>query len=72
MDTLENKELYYQCIKCGNIHRVKIDKVYDLGDDIYYATICPKCKEMRKHLFVGESEDEKYLYYDITLDSRYY
>lgn len=72
MDTLNNKERYYQCIKCGNIHRVNIEKTFDLGDDIYYAAVCPECREMRKHLFVGKSEDEKYLYYDVTLDSRYY
>ena len=68
MDTLERN---YQCTKCGKVHRVNIKKIYDLDDGLYYATYCPACKEVVKHLDVGLDEEISY-YYDVTLDERYY
>ena len=72
MDTLGHETRNYQCIKCGDIHNADINKVFDLGDDIYYATYCPACRGVVKHLDVGEDESEIYELYDNTLDSRYY
>ena len=69
MDTLERN---YQCTKCGKIHRVKIDKTFDLDDGIYYLTYCSRCKEMVRHLDVGANNSEISYYYDVTLDERYY
>jgi ssDNA-binding Zn-finger/Zn-ribbon topoisomerase 1 len=69
MDTLERN---YQCTKCGKIHRVKINKVWDLDDEIYYETYCPKCAEMVKHLDVGENELDMYELYDPVMDKRMY
>ena len=69
MDTLERN---YQCTKCGKIHRVKIDKTFDLDDGIYYLTYCRRCKEMVRHLDVGADDLELYELYDSVLDERYY
>lgn len=72
MDTLGHETRNYQCIKCGEIHNVNTNKVFDLGDDIYYATYCPHCKEVVKHLDVGEDVSEVYYWADPVLDERYY
>ena len=72
MDTLRHKESYYQCVQCGNIHKEYDDEMIDLDTDIYYATTCRSCRELTKHLCVGDTEDEIYELYDNTLDSRFY
>lgn len=72
MDTLGHETRNYQCIKCGKIHSVNINKVFDLCDDIYYAVYCSTCGGVEKHLDVGEDKSDRYLYYDPVLDSRYY
>ena len=72
MDTLRHKENYFQCIHCGDIHKEYSDEVIDLENQIHYVTVCPKCRQMRKHLDVGESESEIGYYADWTLDKRYY
>lgn len=69
MDTLERN---YQCTKCGKVHRVNIKKTFDLGDEIYYLTYCPACKEVVKHLDVGLDDSELYLWVDPVMDERYY
>lgn len=72
MDTIRQETQDYQCIKCGGIHSVDINKVFDLGDDIYYAVYCPKCRGLRKHLDLGTDKSDKYLYYDPILDEKMY
>ena len=59
---------FLQCTDCG--------KIYDVYDDIsiealYVHSCCPRCGHIRA-LNIGNSEDEKYLYYDVSLDERYY
>ena len=48
------------------------DEVIDLENEIHYVTVCPKCRQMRKHLDVGREESDIIYYADITLDKRYY
>ena len=72
MNTLGHETRDYQCIKCGEIHSVDKNKVFDLCDCIYYATYCPHCKEMVRHLDLGVDKSERYALYDVVLDERYY
>lgn len=72
MDTLGHETRDYQCIKCGKIHSANTNRIYDLGDDIYYVTYCPCCKEMVRHLDVGADKSEVYIWADPVLDERYY
>ena len=72
MDTLRHKESYYQCVQCGNIHKEYDDEIIDTQTDIYYVTVCSHCRGVKKHLWVGDTEDEIYELYDNTKDSRYY
>ena len=72
MGLLQEVQSNYQCVNCGHIHHVQADNVIDLGDDLYYATYCPECRDVVKHLWVGDNEVDKYMYMDIDLDQRYY
>lgn len=66
------KQYNYQCTQCGDIHLEYSDRIIDLKDDIYYKLVCPVCREMHKHLFVGETIEDRYLWADPVLDARYY
>ena len=72
MDTKRHKEGYFQCAVCGNIHREYMDEVIDTNTDIFYATVCSRCRKVQKHLFVGENESEIIELYNPVLDLRYY
>ena len=72
MEKLGHETRDYQCIKCGEIHSVNKNKVFDLGDEVYYVTYCPTCRELHKHLDLGEDQSERYALYDAVLDKRYY
>jgi hypothetical protein len=60
---------YYQCRSCGFIHKEKIK--FNIND-LYIDMICPKCKKKIPHLWVGEKPEDIYLYFDNTLDPRYF
>ena len=72
MERLTCNEQYYQCAECGEIHAVRIDKAVDLCDCTYYAVYCPVCRDVVKHLCVGQNESDIYLLYDNNLDKRLY
>lgn len=72
MEECRHNEQYYQCLECGRVHRANTEKVIDLGDDTYYETLCPNCRGVTKHLWVGADEDDIYMYYDVTLDETYF
>ena len=72
MNTLGHETRDYQCINCGEIHSVNKNKVFDLGDDVYYATYCPVCRGVEKHLDLGDDKSERYHWADPVLDKRYY
>lgn len=72
MEELKYYKQLYQCNQCGEIHRSYIKKVKNLGNDIYYETYCPKCREVVKHLWVGQDESDIYMLADPIMDKRYY
>lgn len=73
MEELTYKEQqFYQCIKCGKVHSADINKVIDLNDDIYYGVYCSHCRGVTKHLWAGETEEDRYLWEDPVFDERYY
>lgn len=59
---------YLQCANCGNIYdvenRIPIDK-------LYIDSYCPICNYSRA-LNIGDSKDDKYLYYDPHMDEKFY
>jgi len=67
----EKHKAQYQCMCCGEVYWIEdppdIDK-----DELYVKMKCKCCGKTENHLWVGEREEDKYLYYDCTIDSRYY
>lgn len=59
---------YLQCTNCGEVYDVYEDISIE---DLYVQSYCPKCGHTRA-LNIGNSEDEKYLFYDPCMDDRYY
>lgn len=62
------KKTWIQCNECGAIYQiprsVPIDK-------LYVTSCCPECGYMTG-LNLGDKEEDIYLYYDYTKDSRWY
>lgn len=61
---------YVQCQQCGSEQQVKVD--IDIESDPYVILKCPRCRGKTSHLWIGVSLDDKYLYYNINIDPRYY
>lgn len=65
----ENGKCYIQCQNCGEIFQ--IDQAVPI-DKIYVQVYCHKCDDSVCGLNLGDNEDDKYYFYDMTLDPRYY
>lgn len=59
---------WVQCTNCGKVHRipqlVPIDKLYVIVN-------CPDCG-ITKNINLGNDLEDRYYFYDVTLDERYY
>ena len=69
MGTREKSQ--YQCMNCGHLHWIEDPPNID-EDELYIHTKCTHCKQMVNHLWVGMEPGDEYIYYDVTLDNRYY
>ena len=61
---------FFQCLKCGNVHREKMN--FNIESDLYIKLVCPNCRDETMQLWVGDHEEDKYIYYDLIMDERYY
>lgn len=61
---------YFQCQVCGNIHCVETQ--FNIEDDLFIELKCGHCRDDTKHIWVGDSEADVYIYGNLNLDSRYY
>lgn len=61
----------FQCMNCGYLHWLENPPNID-EDDLYIKMACKHCKTITNHLWVGNREEDKYIYYDVTKDSRYF
>ena len=68
MFTGGKKITYIQCQDCGEIYEVsyevEIDKLYIIAN-------CPNCG-IAKGLNLGGNKEDKYYFYDVVMDGRYY
>lgn len=64
-----DKGEYLQCCSCGSIHRQQIQCN---DDDLYIEVECQQCQNTTRHLRCGADPTDVYMYYDNTLDSRFY
>lgn len=60
---------YLQCTQCGQIIQVNEEVSYK---KIYVYSYCNCCEHTEKMLNLGENELDKYKYYDVALDERYF
>ena len=67
----EKQKSRYQCMNCGHLHWIE-DPPEINDDELYTETKCKKCQRITNHLWVGDTPEDLYLYYDVTLDSKYY
>lgn len=62
-------EGYYQCCSCGTVHYIKYPYK---ANDLYSTLWCNECEDEENHLWVGDTMDDIYIYYDVTKDERYF
>ena len=65
----QDESTYVQCTDCGNIFRVKGKLNVDI---LYTKKYCPCCGQMHTVLNVGKDILDKYLFYNSTLDERFF
>lgn len=68
MGTIDKQ--FFQCLKCGNIHQRKMK--FNIESDLYIQLNCPHCRDETTQIWAGDKEEDKYIYYDPVMDSRYY
>ena len=68
MDTIKQQGVWTQCTQCGNIDFLNISVPVDT---LYITTTCKKCKN-NKALNCGDKQEDIYMYYNSSLDRRYY
>ena len=61
----------FQCMNCGYLHWLENPPNID-EDDLYAKMVCKHCKQITNHLWVGNREEDKYIFYDVTKDPRMY
>ena len=67
----KKQKAHFQCMHCGHLHWIEDPPKID-EDELYIEMRCKKCKCITNHLWVGETPEDLYQYYDVTKDSRYY
>ena len=65
------KRAQFQCVQCGHLHWIEDPPNID-EDELYTKMKCRHCGQTTNHLCVGEQDEDKYLYYDVNADPRYY
>ena len=70
MSNGKSTEAYYQCSKCGGIHKLRCTK--GLSDSTYESIWCSGCRQVTRQLYCGTAQEDIYELYDVTMDERYY
>lgn len=60
---------YYQCCSCGAVHYIEYPYK---TEELYYEMFCEECGDETSQLWIGDNLDDKYLYWDINNDPRYF
>lgn len=64
-----NRKTYVQCTQCGKVYTLNKYIPFEID---YLKSFCPDCSKATKHLNLGQNEEDKYIYMDVNIDSRYY
>ena len=69
MDTDGRKQTtWVQCQMCGEIYQIPYE--VDI-DKLYVMSYCPNCG-ITKGINLGDKEEDKYYFYNVVLDNKYY
>lgn len=67
---MKSKSVNVQCQKCGTIFQV--DEQNDYIEYLYIQARCPCCEHENYMLNIGKDILDKYTYYNVVMDERYY
>ena len=67
---MKSKSVNVQCQKCGTIFQV--DEQNDYIEYLYIQAKCPCCEHENYMLNIGKDILDKYTYYNVVMDERYY
>ena len=65
----ERERCYIQCQVCGKIFRIPQTVP---SDKLYVNAYCPRCDNYTTGLNLGDKDVDKYYFYNVVLDERYY
>lgn len=67
---MKSKSVNVQCQKCGTIFQV--DDQNNYIEYLYIQAKCPCCEHENYMLNIGKDILDKYTYYNVVMDERYY
>lgn len=67
---MKSKSVNVQCQKCGTIFQV--DEQNNYIEHLYIQAKCPCCEHENYMLNIGKDILDKYTYYNVVMDERYY
>jgi hypothetical protein len=67
---MKSKSVNVQCQKCGTIFQV--DEQNNYIEYLYIQAKCPCCEHENYMLNIGKDILDKYTYYNVVMDERYY
>lgn len=67
---MKSESINVQCQQCGTIFQV--DERDNYLERVYINTTCPCCSHEENMLNIGKDILDKYLYYNVVMDERYY
>lgn len=67
---MKSESANVQCQQCGTIFQV--DERNNYLERIYIHTVCPCCKHEGNMLNIGKDILDKFTYYNVVMDERYY
>lgn len=67
----DKQKAQFQCMNCGHLHWIEDPPNID-EDELYVKLRCGNCKQTGNHLWVGAEPGDEYLYYDTSLDERFF
>ena len=65
---MKSEQTYLQCCHCGEIYIVQRKAKIE---NLYINSCCPNCEHGRA-INLGSNTSDIYLFYDVTLDDRYF
>lgn len=67
---MKSESVNVQCQKCGTIFQV--DEQNNYIEYLYIQAKCPCCEHENYMLNIGKDILDKYTYYNVVMDERYY